>query len=175
LFNDTIGALRGDANRAERELMEAEYRDLVVPAEIAALLRRATTRLREYRELRETIEQMLQDGPGGTARRNVVLPRLNLQEFDGTGWENFWPLYESAIHSDTDLDGIQKMAYLDSLLKGEAKKTIQGILPYSDPNYALAIDLLRSKYGRNENLIRDLHNQLSNLPHSKNLDDDTRT
>ncbi|KAL7075405.1 hypothetical protein ACQ4LE_005201 [Meloidogyne hapla] len=84
----------------------------------------------------------------------------------------FWPLYEATIHNDNDLDPIQKMSYLDSLLRGEPKKVVQGLLPFSEANYILAVDLLKSKYGKNEKIIRDLHNKLSSILESRSIEDD---
>ncbi|KAL3079406.1 hypothetical protein niasHT_033634 [Heterodera trifolii] len=124
--------------------------------------------------LKSNIDRLLQDGPGGTARRNIALPKLSLKEFDGRNWDDFWPLFESTIHADTDLDYVQKMSYLDSLLRGEAKKVIQGLLPFSRENYELSVSLLKDKYGKNENLIRDLHNQLARLQISKSIGDDMK-
>uniref|UniRef100_A0A914KWV4 Integrase catalytic domain-containing protein n=2 Tax=Meloidogyne incognita group TaxID=654580 RepID=A0A914KWV4_MELIC len=64
------------------------------------------------------------------------------------------------------------MSYLDSLLRGEPKKVVQGLLPFSEANYNLAVDLLKSKYGKNEKIIRDLHNKLSSIPESRSIEDD---
>ena len=64
------------------------------------------------------------------------------------------------------------MSYLESLLVDEPKKVVQGLLPYSEANYNLAVDLLKAKYGKDEKIIRDLHNKLSCLPESRTVEDD---
>uniref|UniRef100_A0A1I8BFE7 CCHC-type domain-containing protein n=1 Tax=Meloidogyne hapla TaxID=6305 RepID=A0A1I8BFE7_MELHA len=53
-----------------------------------------------------------------------------------------------------------------------AKESVQGLLPFSEANYILAVDLLKSKYGKNEKIIRDLHNKLSSILESRSIEDD---
>lgn len=158
---------------AEKAATDNEYRNLINPQDIHALLRAANTKVSQIRDFKRKVDTLLNE-TNGHSRKNVVLPKLSLPEFDGTNWNQFWPLFESTIHMDTDLDEVQKMSYLDSLLRDDAKKTIQGLYPFSTANYTLAIDLLRDKFGKNENLIRDLHNQLSRLAISRSMDDDCK-
>ncbi|KAL3088470.1 hypothetical protein niasHS_009921 [Heterodera schachtii] len=170
LYNQEISTLHGE----EKTEFQRQFRTSVNATDLQNFLRRANQKLSNIRMLKSNIDRLLQDGPGGTARRNLALPKLSLKEFDGRNWDDFWPLFESTIHADTDLDYVQKMSYLDSLLRGEAKKVIQGLLPFSRENYELSVSLLKDKYGKNENLIRDLHNQLARLQISKSIGDDMK-
>nr|CAD2202351.1 unnamed protein product [Meloidogyne enterolobii] len=161
----------GTVVRAE---LDAAYREHITPHELQAFLTRANTKIKAIRDARTAIKLLLEGYRGNGNRRNVVLPALTLKEFDGTKWDQFWPLYETTIHVDTSLDPVQKMTYLDSLIIGEARKVIQGLVPFSDDNYLLAIDLLKEKYGKKENQIRDLHNKLSKLPNARQIEDDQK-
>ncbi|KAL3091295.1 hypothetical protein niasHT_027109 [Heterodera trifolii] len=146
LYNQEASALQGEAKTE----FQRQYRASVNGNDLQNFLRRANQKFADTRTLKISIDRLLQDGRGGTARRNINLPKLSLKEFDGTNWDDFWPLFESTIHADADFDYVQKMSYLDSLLRGEAKKVIQGLLPFSRENYDLSVSLLKDKYGKNE-------------------------
>nr|CAD2186995.1 unnamed protein product [Meloidogyne enterolobii] len=159
----------------EQQEFDQTLRASVDLAEAYQISRRAKKRHIKYSEFIDELDRILGTGSeiSGTSRsKGVILPKLELKMFDGYEWENFWPLYEATIHNDKDLDPIQKMSYLDSLLRGEPKKVVQGLLPFSEANYNLAVDLLKSKYGKNEKIIRDLHNKLSSIPESRSIEDD---
>nr|CAD2191418.1 unnamed protein product [Meloidogyne enterolobii] len=159
----------------EQQEFDQTLRASVDLAEAYQISRRAKKRHIKYSEFIDELDKLVGTGneTSGTSRsKGVILPKLELKMFDGYEWENFWPLYEATIHNDKDLDPIQKMSYLDSLLRGEPKKVVQGLLPFSEANYDLAVDLLKSKYGKNEKIIRDLHNKLSSIPESRSIEDD---
>ena len=49
----------------------------------------------------------------------VKLPKLSLRRFNGdiTKWASFWDSFDSAIHSNASLSGVDKFNYLNSLLE----------------------------------------------------------
>lgn len=157
----------------ERRDLEEQYREFITPKDLANFLKRVNRKVDSLRDLKKKCDRLLNQvtGPG---RKNVALPSLYLTPFVGTNWEEFWPLFSSTIHLDTEMNQIQKMGYLDSLLRGEPKKILQGLTPYSDDNYATAVQLLEEKYGKKEFIIRDFHNQLAKLPSSKHFVDDLK-
>jgi hypothetical protein len=55
-----------------------------------------------------------------------TLPKLDLPKFDENviDWCSFWYSYESAIHTNLSLSGVQKFNYLKLCLKNEALLTI---------------------------------------------------
>jgi len=77
----------------------------------------------------------------------LKLPRVNLPTFAGTfeEWIPFRNMFQSMIDNNTSLPNIQKMQYLISSLKGEARDVI-GLLEVSDENYIEAWEMLKDRY-----------------------------
>ena len=48
------------------------------------------------------------------AKLQVKLPKLELKPFDGSAlnWQSFWDRFDSSIHTNTDLNDIDKFSYL---------------------------------------------------------------
>lgn len=117
---------------AERVELEGQFREQFPGNELNNLIRQGNSRIRRLKDIKRRIEAILdeRDVPlgarAGVQRANVALPKLNLKNFDGNNiaWTEFWPLFESMVHLDQSLDEVQKMSYLDSILSGEAKKTM---------------------------------------------------
>ena len=84
---------------------------------------------------------------------SVRLPKLELPRFDGTitKWQQFWDNF-SAVVDSTDLADIRKFTYLQSLLDGEASRTIAG-LALTSKNYPVACKLLKERFGRRERIV----------------------
>eukprot|EP00794_Sanderia_malayensis_P000737 gene737-biopygen21 len=59
------------------------------------------------------------------------LPDLQLPTFDGkiTDWHGFWDRFQTQVGSLSDLPASSKFTYLIGQLRGEALKTVQGIMP----------------------------------------------
>ena len=45
-----------------------------------------------------------------------------------TNWISFWDAYNSAVHDNTVLSKVDIFNYLNSLLEGEAKRSIEALL-----------------------------------------------
>ena len=68
--------------------------------------------------------------PGGSAHGSKVkLPKLTLPHFNGNPlkWTMFWDSYDSAIHSNEELNDVDKFNYLRSLLEGSALEAVRGL------------------------------------------------
>ena len=95
---------------------------------------------------------------------SVKLPKLDMLTFSGDKlkWSEFWDAFENAVHNKKKMSNIEKFNYLKSWVSGEARSAIQG-LTLSNENYGVVIDLLKERFG-NEQEIVDLHyNQMMNL------------
>ncbi|KAK5964248.1 Zinc knuckle [Trichostrongylus colubriformis] len=94
--------------------------------------------------------------PTVTKKTIVELPEIPIPTFDGkiTDSENFWALFDASVHSQ-DLTGLQKFNYLLKALKGSAREAIKRY-PITEANYAAAVELLHSKFGDKDKLIRSL-------------------
>ena len=92
------------------------------------------------------------------------LPALKIPEFRGIEdeWIAFWDIFESLVHSRTDIDNVVKFSTLRTSLKDNAFKAIEG-LPITNDNYAVAVKTLKDRYANKENLKRKLMSKLTHL------------
>ncbi|KAJ8018051.1 hypothetical protein HOLleu_44175 [Holothuria leucospilota] len=97
------------------------------------------------------------------------LPKLQLPKFAGNvvEWQAFWDQFEAVVHN-SDIPPVNKFAYLQALLEGDAKRCIQGLSPTAK-HYSVACDLLKERYGKPEKIIFAHIQALLNLspPQSK--------
>ena len=83
-------------------------------------------------------------------QKGVKLPKLETPTFDGKliNWISFWQQFDVAIHSQSALTDVEKLAYLRNSLKdGSAKGVIEG-LSTSGEFYTEAIETLKARYDR---------------------------
>ncbi|XP_054085777.1 uncharacterized protein LOC128921650 [Zeugodacus cucurbitae] len=87
------------------------------------------------------------------------LPQLQLPSFGGAyiEWPNFFGMFQTVVHNDTDLSNLEKLQHLRSCLKDAAIATIQS-LEMRDENYTIAINLLCQRFD-NRRLIFQAHIQ----------------
>ena len=93
-----------------------------------------------------------------TAKVSNYLSCMETPTFDGklTNWIPFWQQFDVAIHSQSALSDVEKLAYLRNSLKdGSAKGVIEG-LSTSGKFYAEAIEILKARYDR-PRLIHQSH------------------
>lgn len=82
------------------------------------------------------------------------LPKLSLPKFrdNVTKWHSFWDSFKSAIYENSDISAIDKFNYLNSLLEGNATRTVQG-LTLTSSNYNAALEMLQERYGKPQIII----------------------
>ena len=82
------------------------------------------------------------------------LPKLSLPKFKGdvTKWNSFWDSFKSAIHQNDQISTIDKFNYLNSLLEGNAARTIQG-LQLTSSNYNAAVEMLQERFGKPQIIV----------------------
>ena len=91
------------------------------------------------------------------------LPTLEVRKFDGKlhEWQEFWDLFESAIHRNESLRDVDKFSYLRGLLVGPARLAVAGFA-LTSTNYESAVDL-KKRY-RKKTAIQLTHvNELLNV------------
>ena len=93
------------------------------------------------------------------------LPKINLPRFNGeiTRFSSFWDSFESLVHKNEELSGIDKFNYLVSLLEGPAARAVQG-LPLTETNYDHAVELLKERYGNKQKIVSAHMEELLKLP-----------
>lgn len=80
-----------------------------------------------------------------------------------TDWPEFWVSFEAAVHTNTTLSDVDKLNYLRSKVSDEALRTIEGV-KLSNGNYAVAVQLLRDRYGDQQAIIDAHYTALMGLP-----------
>ena len=93
------------------------------------------------------------------------LPKLHLPKFKGdvTKWGPFWDSFESSIDKAQEISSIDKFNYLNSLLEGEALRAIRG-LSLTSANYKTAIEILKERFGKPQQIISAHMDEMSKLP-----------
>ena len=96
---------------------------------------------------------------------NIKLPRLSLQQFNGSirEFRPFIQLFDKLIHENKDITNIEKMQYLMSHVSGEAKDAIKH-LNLTGENYRTAYAILCDKYMNHRKLVLAEVKTLLNLP-----------
>ena len=95
----------------------------------------------------------------------LKLPKLQLPRFTGevTEFQTFWDSFESAVHKNSELSTIDKFNYLKTVVEGPAADTIQG-LTLTEVNYSAAIELLKERFGKKQQIISAHMEELLKLP-----------
>jgi hypothetical protein len=91
------------------------------------------------------------------------LTRLEMPKFDGNllNWKPFWDRFESTVDK-SNLPAVEKMCHLVDCMEGEAKKQVQG-LSLTTENYAVAIEMLKKRYGKPSDLIAAIYRKITEL------------
>ena len=95
---------------------------------------------------------------------HINLPKINIKSFGGDPlqWLTFWDSFSAAIDKNHGLSDIEKMNYLNGMLKGEAARAISG-LPLTEENYKKAIELLKERFGKPQILTNAYMESLSKI------------
>lgn len=88
---------------------------------------------------------------------SVHLPKLELPLFSGKpfAWFEFWDIFEATVDRHPHLSPVEKLKYLISCLRGEAKDSVSGC-QLIDANYQPVINTLRTLYGDKDEVSRRL-------------------
>ncbi|XP_055714836.1 uncharacterized protein LOC129808954 [Phlebotomus papatasi] len=141
---------------------------------LALLIRHQTqaeTRNQElFIKLQETILTHSHDSRGSK------LPVQTVPDFFGeyTEWRSFRDMFTNIVDKDPRLSGVQKMQYLMTSVKGNAKKLI-GDLSLSDANYKVAWESLCSHYEDQFSVVRQHIQTFIKIPKMSNPTADTFT
>ena len=104
-----------------------------------------------------------------TSKKHVNLPKMTIKTFHGDPleWQTFWDSFSATIHENDELSNIQKMSYLNGILKDDAARAIAG-LPMTSDNYIKATELLKERFGQKKVLINAHMESLINIPSPTN-------
>lgn len=98
-------------------------------------------------------------------RNDLKLPPIKIESFNGDyhKWTSFKAIYESLIHNNIRISGVEKLHYLKSNLEGEASRLINHLL-LTENNYEAAWALLKKRYDNSRILINTELKRLINQP-----------
>ena len=101
----------------------------------------------------------------------MKLPKLFIKKSSErpTEWTKFWQSFDSAIHSNTDLNDIEKSNYLHMYLEQSAADTTSG-LQLNSANYHEAIKLLTNMFGNQQIIVGSYMDSLLKLPVVETMD-----
>ena len=93
------------------------------------------------------------------------LPKIQLPKFSGnvTKFCSFWERFESTVDHNPSLSTIDKFNYLKALLKNSAAHSVQG-LALTEANNHAAIDILKERFGRKQQIISGHMDDLLRIP-----------
>ena len=113
----------------------------------------------------QTPAQTATNSSVSSTHNHAKLPKLELKKFYGNhiDWYPFWESFESAVHRNSSLSGVDKFNYLKSLLGGSAAHVIAG-LTLTNANYEKAIDLLKQRFGNRQLVISSHMEALTKIP-----------
>ncbi|XP_047106370.1 uncharacterized protein LOC124775583 [Schistocerca piceifrons] len=102
------------------------------------------------------LPQPLGSNPSGNVS-SLKLPTINLPNFEGDylKWSSYRDTFLSLIMNNNSIDDVQKLHYLNSSLRGEAKDLLKHI-PVTAGNLAIAWGLVTQKYN-NPKIIAARH------------------
>ena len=107
------------------------------------------------------------DMSAGTSsrRKTVKLPSINIPKFSGelTEWPTFHGSFEAAIDTCSDLDDVQKFAYLRSYLQGLVLQAING-LTFTNSDYAESLKIWKDRFGNVQQIVSSHMERHANLP-----------
>ena len=100
---------------------------------------------------------------------SVRLPKLEIPSFSGEKlkWTEFWDSFEAAVYLNMSLSGVEKLNYLISKLKGEAKSSVSWIL-LSNEYYQVAVELLKERFGDKQAVVTSHYTEIINLKQAPN-------
>ena len=112
----------------------------------------------------KSVTTTVPSAPNPSVVPSFKLPNVKLPIFSGnpSEWDNFWSLYNTVVHSKSDLDNVLKFNFLLSSLQNEPLE-IAKTLPVTDYNYDLVIKMLKDRYEQKDRLLDRLLMSLQTL------------
>lgn len=140
-----------DSQFSEREIFENRFHSILAKAKVIF------EKFNPISENNETQSESLSIRESNSVRFDgIKLPEIKLPKFDGSyeTWMEFRDIFESLIHNNPQISGIQKFHYLRASLVSSAPQVIQS-LEFSSENYDIAWNTLCERFNNNRLLIQN--------------------
>ena len=105
--------------------------------------------------------------PPGRSTAKVKLPKLDLPTFQGKSpseYKAFWNAFSSLVDSDTTINAVQKLQYLQASCTGEALVIAQGFAITAD-NYEELKAHFQSMFGSRRLVVQSYMENIIDIPH----------
>ena len=158
-LKDTLTVVRKEAEEESRR--EKEQRSNQVYEEE---LRQERMKLEVRRELSTRDGEDFHSFSSRSSEIRAKLPKLTITKFNGTNidWLRFWSQFRAEIDK-SNLPQVTKFSYLKELLIQKVRISIDG-LPFSPEGYERAKNILKTKYGKDSEIVHAHIQQIMNLP-----------
>ena len=114
--------------------------------------------------LAEIADKGLKEGKEETYHdTRIQMSDVPLFQGDIARWENFWAMFDDAVHSKKRMSPIMKFNYLIKALSGTPLRLAEAY-EITNENYELVVKELKTKYGNKEEILDILSTRLQNLP-----------
>ena len=158
-------------------LMNAEEKDIEAEIEqaseygkkIRSVRTSADVLLEQYCDINSVVPDIPDDARSQSETTEAKVPKIELPKFSGDvrAWMGWWEQFDVIVNS-TDKADVIKFTYLRSLVTGEAAKAISG-LSLSSAHYKVALDILKTRFGRPERIIYHHIDDLLNITPPKSV------
>ena len=142
-----------ESRRKVEELSNQEY-------EKEMRVERMRLQMRREFHSREGEQQVIKE----SSEMRAKLPKLTISKFNGTNidWLRFWNQFHAEIEK-SNISQVTKFSYLKELLIPKVRISIDG-LPFSPEGYERAKNILKTRYGKDSEIVNAHVQQVMNLP-----------
>lgn len=100
-----------------------------------------------------------------TEPTSLKLPTIRMPTFDGTieNWSSFYDIFRATIDQNNELEPVEKLYYLRSLLTGKAARSIES-LGSTENDYSNAIAILKKQFHYPHNICLRHWNEILRYP-----------
>jgi len=155
-----------NASQKQEEDQTAKIRERKFDEEMRFEKAKLEQRLKYEMEIKETRKDInnKEKSLNGKQSINAKLPKLVITKFNGmhTDWLCFWNQFKAEIDS-VHISSITKFSYLKELLGPKVRATTEG-LPSTIEGYERAKNILKTKYGKESEIINAHVTNIMSLP-----------
>ena len=104
------------------------------------------------------------------------MPKLEFKPFDGNvlSLTEFWDIFNATVDSNSNLSDVEKPSHLKHSVTSVPSEAIAG-LALTNQYYTVARDLLKERFGQEQEILNAHYRALVNLPCAKNSAQSLRT
>jgi hypothetical protein len=124
-----------------------------------------STYLQQHKLIMEKMNALTVNSRPAQVQSAIKLPKITLKPFFGSyeEWPSFYDLFKHSVVGNTSLSDAEKLQYLKGMVQGHAEELIRNIT-ISDANFAVAWNLLQTRYECKSAIIQTQITRIMTLP-----------